>query len=213
MRLSNSQHQIIRLLRRNGAMTVEDLSQALGISGVAVRQHLDALDAEGFLASRTEERGTRTGRGRPRRLFHLTEAADDLFPKNYGGLAEMVLEHMERSDGCEAVEDFFRARRRRFEADLWPRVEELDLEGRIAALSDVQDQAGYMSEWEKCADGSYVLREHNCAICKVAFRFPQACANELRLIQNVTGAEVTRESHIAAGDAVCAYRIRPHSLS
>ena len=82
MRLSESQEEIVWLLRRRGAMTVEDLSRALGISGVAVRQHLDGLEAEGLLDSRTERRPI----GRPRRLFRLSDAADDLFPKNYSGL-------------------------------------------------------------------------------------------------------------------------------
>jgi predicted ArsR family transcriptional regulator len=208
MRLSDSQQEIVTLLRRRGAMTVEGLSRAIGISTVAVRQHLDVLEAERLVDSRTERRPI----GRPRRLFHLTDAADDLFPKNYSGLAQMVLEHLESSGGAEQVEGFFCARRLHMQREMASRVEGRDLEGRVAALAEIQDQAGYMAEWEKNEDGSYTLREHNCAICKVARRFPQACANELQLIQDLTGAEVVREQHLAAGDSTCAYRIRPRAL-
>lgn len=209
MRLSQSQQEIVKLLRRRGAMTADDLSQEIGISSVAVRQHLEVLEAEGLLGSRTERRPI----GRPRRLFHLTEAADELFPKNYSGLAQILLEYLESAGGTCQVEDAFRFRRERLERDLLPAVEGRDLESRLAAVARMQDEAGYMAEWEKDEDGSYLLREHNCAICKIARRFPQACAEELRLIENVTGAEVVREQHIAGGDPICSYRIRPRSLN
>lgn len=203
-RLSRSQDEIVRLLRRRGSLTVEDLSRALGISTVAVRQHLEILEAEGLISSRPERRPI----GRPRSLFHLTEAADDLFPQNYGGLAQVILEHLESTGGEALIDEVFRARRVRSEAELRPRMDGKDLAGRIEALAAAQDDAGYMTAWEQDADGTFLLQEHNCAICKIARRFPQVCANELELIRNLTGAEVSRERHMARGDSSCAYRIR-----
>jgi predicted ArsR family transcriptional regulator len=198
-------------------MTVEDLSRALGVTSVAIRHHLDVLEAEGLLSSEVERRATvqpSTGRrGRPRRLFQLTEAADDLFPKNYSGLAQIILEHLESSGGSESVEEVFQARRRRLEADLRKRLDGETLEKRVAALAELQDRSGYMADWEAREDGSFVLREHNCAICKVARRFPQVCSSELQLIQNVTQADVVREQHIGSGDSVCLYRICPARLN
>ena len=55
------------------------------------------------------------------------------------------------------------------------------LEGRIRTLAQFQDQAGYMAEYEALPDQGFVIREHNCAICKVARRFPQACQKELEM--------------------------------
>jgi predicted ArsR family transcriptional regulator len=205
MRLSDSQQEIVRLLRRRGATTVEDLSRAIGISTVAVRQHLDVLEAEGLLDSITERRPI----GRPRRLFRLTDAADELFPKNYSALAQIILEHLEGTGGPQQIEEVFRARRLRMETEARPHVQSPNLEDRVAAVARLQEEAGYMAEWEGCDDGTFLLREYNCAICKIARRFPQACANELKLIEDLTGAEVVREAHMAAGDPTCTYRIRP----
>src|SRR4051794_34250220 len=115
MRLSDSQRKLVDLLRRRGPMTVEDLSKAVGTTSVAVRQHLEVLAAEGLLESRTERRPV----GRPRRVFRLSEAADELFPKNYAALAQMVLEHLETVDP-ERVEEVFRERRNRIAADFAP---------------------------------------------------------------------------------------------
>jgi predicted ArsR family transcriptional regulator len=204
MRLSNSQQEIVKLLRRHGTMTVDELSRAIGISSVAVRQHLEVLEAEGLLDTETERRPI----GRPRRVFRLSEAADDLFPKNYSGLALMILEHLEEADGPEKVAEVFRGRRKRMERTARDRVAGRSLQDRVAAVAEMQDEAGYMAEWEPAEDGSYLLREHNCAICRVARRFTQACENELKLIENLTDAEVTREQHMASGDPICSYRIR-----
>ncbi|MCC2669679.1 MAG: transcriptional regulator [Armatimonadetes bacterium] len=209
LRLSQPQQDIVKLIRRNGTVTVEDLSRALGMTTVAVRHHLDVLEAEGLLFSETERRTAASNRrGRPRLVFHLTEAADDLFPKNYSGLVQTILEHLETSGGTESVDEVFRARRLRLEVDLLPRLAGKELAQRVSALAELQDRSGYMADWERSEDGSFVLREHNCAICKVARRFPQACDNELQLIANVTGADVVREQHLGSGDKVCSYRIR-----
>ena len=212
LRLSQSQLDIVKLIRRNGTVTVDELSRALRMTTVAVRHHLDVLEAEGLLFSETERREAANGgtrRGRPRLVFHLTEAADDLFPKNYSGLVQIILEHLESSGGAESVDEVFSARRLRLEVDLVQRLECQELAKRVSALAELQDRSGYMADWESADDGSFLLREHNCAICKVARRFPQACDSELQLISNVTQAEVVREQHLGSGDSVCSYRIRP----
>lgn len=211
LRLSEPQQDIVKLLRRHGTLTVEDLRQSLRITAVAVRHHLDVLEAEGMLVSETEPRAAGAGRGRPRRIYRLTDAADDLFPKNYSGLVQTILEHLETAGGAESVNAVFRARRLHLEGDLRGRLEGQDLSARVAAVAELQDRSGYMADWEADPDGSFLLREHNCAVCKVARRFSQVCENELELIRNVTDAEVTREQHIASGDSVCSYRIRLRS--
>ena len=46
-RLSASQQEIVRLLRQQSDQTVEDLSRHMGITSVAVRQHLESLEGRG----------------------------------------------------------------------------------------------------------------------------------------------------------------------
>ena len=56
------------------------------------------------------------------------------------------------------------------------------------------------------------LVEHNCAVLDVAMSIPAACQAELELFQEVLGADVVRERHIAAGDRCCTYLVsRPES--
>jgi predicted ArsR family transcriptional regulator len=203
--LTASRQEILRLLRTRGGMTVEDLSRAMGISSVAVRQHLEVLTARELVRAATERRPV----GRPCRVYSLTEAANDLFPQNYHGLALMILEHLREHDGEVKVEEVFAARGERLAAQYTPRMEGKSLRERVAAVARMQDENGYMSEWEECPDGSFRLREYNCAICQVARCFPRVCRQEAELFARLLDAEVTREEHLIAGDGRCSYLIRP----
>ena len=84
-----------------------------------------------------------------------------------------------------------------------------DLEHQVQELAQIRTEEGYMAEWEKVNQDTFLLRENNCAICQIAQQCIQACSHELALFQRVLpGANVTRESHILQGDGACTYRIR-----
>ena len=63
--------------------------------------------------------------------------------------------------------------------------------------------------------GTMVLTENNCAVHRVAERYPAVCAMELALFREVLGpeVEVTEVLHTMAGDTVCAYRIRSKEVT
>jgi len=202
--LTASQQEILRLLRRSGEMAVDEIAQAMGISRVAVRKHLDALVADGLLAARPRRRQI----GRPHHVYRLTDAADELFPKAYAGLATGILEFLETTDGPAKLDAVFADRRARVEAHLRPLLAGKDLATRVRLLAEAQDRAGYMAEWRETEPGTFVLSENNCAICCIARRFPQACQQELEMFRNLLEADVERTEHLVAGDGRCAYRIR-----
>ncbi len=73
----------------------------------------------------------------------------------------------------------------------------------------LQDEAGYLAEAIVGDDGSLRLREHNCAIDKIARRTSAPCDAELALFRELLGENVVRESHIASGDRCCTYVVGP----
>jgi predicted ArsR family transcriptional regulator len=198
---------VLNLIKRRGSITVAALVEHLGISNVAVRKHLAALEAAGLVAFTTEQRQM----GRPAQVYTLTDEAEELFPKNYDQLATLLLEQIIAMDGVEKADALFTARRTRFETALAEEVTHRPLRDRVAAVARLQDENGYLCDWTEEADGTFRIVEHNCAICKVAKTFPQACREELNLIKNLTGAEVTRSTHMASGDHACSYVIRERS--
>ncbi len=56
-------------------------------------------------------------------------------------------------------------------------------------------------------DGVIRLVERNCAIHRVSSEHAAACQAELDLFRELLGTDVQRETHIAAGDRCCTYRI------
>ncbi|MBV9098934.1 MAG: ArsR family transcriptional regulator, partial [Frankiaceae bacterium] len=69
-----TRERVAGLLLERGPSTASALSEALGLTAAAIRKHLDAMLADGTLVARdAPQRGPR-GRGRPARVFALTDA-------------------------------------------------------------------------------------------------------------------------------------------
>src|SRR5262245_38583766 len=88
---------IVRLLKTEGAMDSTQLAKRLGLTAMAVRQHLYTLQEEKFVTA--EERPG--GVGRPAKYWRLTRAADQFFPAAYAELSVGLLNALEDAYGQE----------------------------------------------------------------------------------------------------------------
>jgi len=185
-------------------VTVAELAAALAMSGMGVRRHLAALAAEGLVE---RSPGTARGAGRPPAGWRLSASGLEQFPRRYDSFAIDLLDDLGPDEAAAALA-------RRNDRQVAQGRAALDgctgLAERVAALSELRDQAGYLAEWSESGDG-FVLTENNCAVHRVAEHHPAVCAMELALVRRVLGpdVEVTRISHAMTGGAVCSYRIRP----
>ena len=204
--LQPTRREILIALKKSGGLTAEQLSNLLGITPMGVRRHLITLERDGLVTYKTVQRGV----GRPTYVYHLTDLADELFPKSYAELTQELLKILEESEGAGKVEALFAKRAERLAAAYRPRLEGKDLAEQVAELARLQSEAGYLAEWEKIDENTFILKEHNCTIARVASHYPQACTFELTLFQNLLDGEVTREKHITSGDEGCFYVIRRH---
>jgi DeoR family suf operon transcriptional repressor len=200
--LPHTRRAILVALKERGEARADELAAAVGITVSAVRQHLQTLAASSLVAHRTQ----RGGPGRPKHAYHLTAAGEALYPRAYGALANELLDYL----GADDVERLFDRRRARRAEAARARLEGKRLGERVAELARILDEEGYLAEHDACPDGSFVLRERNCAILDVACQQPGACASELAFLRAVLpDAEIRRLTHIVAGAPVCAYAIRP----
>ncbi|MEA2673716.1 MAG: hypothetical protein QOI92_908 [Chloroflexota bacterium] len=200
--------EILVHLRQLGPTSPDTLASALGASRTGVLQQLHALEDTGLVTHAAEKHGV----GRPRHLYDVTPDAQQLFPTDYGGFASGLLKAIEAVGGDDLVEQVFAARRRQIGDRTRRRMAErlpggASLVDRVRVLATLQDEAGYLAEAIIGEDGTIRLREHNCAIDKIARRSQAPCDAELALFQEILGPGVTRESHIASGDRCCTYRI------
>jgi len=205
---STLRRAILLRLRQAGPTTPDGLAAALGASRTGVLQQLHALEETGLVSHAAVKHGV----GRPRHLYDVTPDAQELFPADYRGFASGLLKAIEAIGGEDLVEQVFAARRRQIGDRIRRKLDErlpddASLEDRVRMLAVLQDEAGYLAEAQVGEDGVLRLREHNCAIDKVARRTRAACDAELALFRELLGPDVERESHIASGDRCCSYRV------
>ena len=205
---SGLRRNLLVRLRQEGPSAPEELAAALGASRTGVLQQLHALETAGLVS----RRAVRHGVGRPRHVYDVTEAAQDLFPTNYDGLAVGLLTAIRSIGGEALVDEIFEERRRTTTARVRRRLAErlpadAPLVDRARELAVIQDEQGYLAEVVLSSDGVIRLVERNCAIHRIAADTSAACKAELELFRDLLGPDVVRETHIAAGDRCCTYRI------
>jgi DeoR family suf operon transcriptional repressor len=201
--LPATRRAVLNALKKRGEMTAEELAELLDMTVSGVRQQLAGLQRDGLVAF--EE--VRAGPGRPRHLYRLTSAADGLYPRAYAELTNELLEYVDDADP-ELVDAIFQRRRERRIAAGKARLEGLRFDDKVAELAKILDEDGYLADWSRQIDGTYLVTERNCAIFGVALRYGQACGSELEFIRAVLpDAKVERVAHMVAGAHSCSYRI------
>jgi predicted ArsR family transcriptional regulator len=211
---SSLRRAILMQLRQVGPSSPDALAAAIGASRTGILQQLHALEAANLVSHAAEKHGV----GRPRHVYDVTADAQGLFPADYGGFASGLVKAIEAVGGDDLVEQVFAARRRqigdRIRRHMADRIaDDASLEERVRTLAVLQDEAGYLAEAVVDADGAIRLREHNCAIDKIARRTTAPCDAELALFQEILGEGVVRETHIASGDRCCTYLVSPSAAT
>jgi len=207
---SSTRREILSLIKRRGSMTVQELSHALEITPMGVRQHLAILERDGHIHSN----GIRRGQGRPSRVYGITLEGDKMFPRTYEQVAVALLDDVKALDGEAKVEALFEHRRLRALEQYRARLAGQEFAEKVATLAQVRDEEGYVAEHAQLDKDTFVLIEHNCPIRTVADVHRQACKCEMRLFADALGAEVTRTDYILDGAPLCRYVIaRPRESS
>jgi predicted ArsR family transcriptional regulator len=206
--------RVTQLLLAHGPATAAQLGEALGLSPAAIRRHLDAMLADGLVTARERpQRGPR-GRGRPAKVFVLTDAARETFPHTYDGLAAAALRWIATNGGEDAVADFVSSQVSALEERCRGAMEgagESPL-ARAEALAHALTAEGYAASSSAIASGGQ-LCQHHCPVAHVAVEFPQLCEAETRVISRLVGTHVQRLATIAHGDGVCTTHIpKPTSV-
>jgi len=199
---------IVKLLKTDGPLGSAQLAKRLGLTAMAVRQHLYALQSEKLVTA--EERPVPVGR--PAKFWHLTREADRLFPEAYAELNVALINALKDTFGDEGLGRVLVSRCARQQADYAKRIRPADpLKKKLSELARVRTEEGYMAEVKSEEGGSYLLVENHCPICAAANACQGFCSTELDLFRSVLGpgVEVERVEHIVSGDRRCAYRVTP----
>jgi predicted ArsR family transcriptional regulator len=200
--IDGTRERVARSILELGPSTAAALAERLALTPAAVRRHLDHLVDEGAVEQRQPRVYGHRGRGRPAKVFALTEVGRDRFDQQYDDLAVQALRYLAETGGEEAVLAF--ARRR--VADLESRFEEIASaepdKMPSQALATALTQSGYAASVRSGPVGEQLCQQH-CPVAHVAHEFPQLCEAETELFGKVLGRHVQRLATIAHGDGVC----------
>lgn len=195
--------KIILHLKKAEHMTVAELSNVIGITPMAVRQHLMSLEKRGIVHYTTKKYGI----GRPVFQYRLTEKAKDIFPKSYFSLVRDMLEGIEKMDGREKLDTLFRQRKDRMVTEKMRELEAANnADDRVKRFAASIDRDGFMVEMEE-DDASWRVKQFNCMLSGVAGEYPEACKYELELYREIHGQSVKRIQCQREGAVACIYEI------
>ena len=182
--LGETQAKLLRLVREE-ARSVSQLAALVGISTNAVRTHVAGLERDGLVRPAGLERGTG---GKPARLYELTPAAEELFPKAYATVLRAVVEQLAGELGEGEAEEFLRRVGRSRAAGV-SGIPPGDVEGRVHAAAGALNALGG-SVGVRAEDGGWVLRSAGCPLSAVVRDVPVACVLAESLVATVTGLPV-----------------------
>ena len=202
--MQRTRRQILDSIKLSGPMSVDQLGELLEVMPVTVRAHVNVLERDRLLSGSEH----RTGRaGRPSILYSLTDEAQDLFPKDYDGLASNILDNVRKLHGDRSVIQVIeRIGEEMAEANAH-KIGARDLAGKVEQASRVMNQNGSLATWEKQGD-KYVLTAHNCPYLHVAEHSPGICGMETAFLRKALSAEVTLESSVINGAHDCKFFIQ-----
>lgn len=201
-----TRQRVVEVILHDGPQTARRLAERLDLTPAAIRRHLTGLIDDGVLASREERVYGARGRGRPSKIFVLTDAGRAEFRQAYDVLAIAALRRLAAAAGPDAV--------RELSVEQLACIEQRFLDARssepevpaVQALVEALEVDGYAPSVRPVHSGNQLL-QHHCPVANVAAEFPVMCEVETQLFARLLGSHVQRLATIAHGDGVCTTHI------
>jgi predicted ArsR family transcriptional regulator len=158
------------------------------------------LESIGQVTSREQRVYGQRERGRPAKVFTLTDTGRSEFYQAYDQLAISALGYLQRVAGEDAVEAFAA----KVTEAITDRFHEIEAEYPTSteALVEALTAEGFVASLQPVASGVQLCQYH-CPVAHVAAEFPQLCEAETRAFGQLLGSHVQRLATIAHGDGVC----------
>lgn len=205
--MQSTRQDILSILREENQATVEDLADRLELTPMTIRHHLNVLQAQNLVEASKVRRSKKVGR--PRLVYTLTDAADDLFPHGYGELARRLVSEVKETMGEEETEAMFRRIAQDLAAEAPPADPNQGFEERLDQVSDFLEEQGFLSRWEKTDEG-YVLTNVNCPYRRVSQDHSEVCLLDVELLKRLLDVQPERLESMRGGDAACSFLLQPN---
>lgn len=197
---------LLVLLKTRGTLSSQEMASELGISPMAIRQHMQELEASGDVSSENRSQG----KGRPSKYWTLTPQAAQHFPDRHRDLMLDLIGSVKSVLGEEAMDKVLDERSEQQARVYSERMLScLTVGERAKLLAEIRTEEGYMAELEVISARELRLVENHCPICSAAEVCAGLCSRELRVFEKALGpnCKVERVEHMLTNGRRCAYRI------
>ncbi len=205
-----TRQRIIEFLKEKGQATVDELAATVNLTPMAVRHHLNVLQAENLITAPVVRR--QKGPGRPSQIYRLTEAADELFPADYYSLTDYLLNELNIKLGQDGLREVFSSIARRLATEAPPPRENQTFEERLDDVVTFLSKKGFVVDWE-AENETYMIHAYSCPYRQVAKEHGEVCLLDKQVISSMLNTSPTRVACLAGGENYCTYQVsRPIKL-
>jgi predicted ArsR family transcriptional regulator len=198
---------ILNLLKTQGPSDSQQLASKLGLSPMAVRQHLYALRRAKLVSCKPEERPF----GRPAKVWRLLRAADRYYPDGHAVLSIRLIDAARSAFGQKQLGRLLARIEEKEVHMIAPRMpRKATLKERILALVRIRTEQGYLADLKTPEDGLFFLIQNHCPILTAAGACRELCEAEQGVFQKLLGGGcgIERTEHALDGARRCVYRIQ-----
>lgn len=202
--ISSRQAQLLDLLLNvKTGLSIDDMAARLAISRNAVQQHIDKLERDGYVKAGMLHK---TG-GRPVRLFVLTAAGINSFPKQYAWFSELLLSRLHQELGSEGLQRYLQTLADALADTLAPQFAGKQQEESLAETLRVMNELGFHA---RLGGGEpAAIEAANCIYHDLAQKFHEVCAFDRALMARLLQRDVEHVECMAKGGCVCKFNIKP----
>ena len=201
---TSTKQKLLNILKKDHKLTMKEIMAYFTISEIAVRRHIHELIQQGFLKKQSMKQEI----GRPYYIYELTEKGHATFPNENDTLPLEILQDLEAVEGPQVVKKVLAKRMERDKAAFQQTIESDCFDENIATIVKIQEDKGFMIEYEQTENGDYEIRNYNCPIMNIASKYQQVCLNEKKVLSDVfSDSKVISKSCIATGGKYCEWVI------
>lgn len=203
------QRLLSQLLNCKTGLTVDELAARLHISRSAVKQHLSGLEGSGYVACNSLRK---TG-GRPSRVYVLTNAGIDNFPKKYSWFSRVLFESLRSKIGADDFAQYMFDLGVEMSAAAIPRLVGRPRLERVTEIVKIMNEAGFVARTIAPEEGDALPRIEckNCVYHDLSKEYTEVCRFDVGFISGLMGSEVEHQECMQRGGQSCRFRLKPRA--
>jgi len=200
--VDRNDQEFLEQLHRMCGGSVQEICDAVGVTATAVRQRLTRLEGDELVVRET----VKSGRGRPRHVYRVSDAGLRHLGENYRDLALVLWRAIHQVDNSAVRASLLSAVQDEF-VQKYGRVNSSGpLENRVQQLQEQLVSQGYDFEFDAEA-GLPVLRETSCPYQDLATLDPSICEMESDVFSRILNADVSLTQCCLDGHAHCEFHV------